>query len=58
MALLLPSPKDGYERWYLRDRPPRDAMRRVLENMVRAGALTEAEAQAAAEGPLILVPPG
>ncbi|MCK6517326.1 transglycosylase domain-containing protein [Myxococcota bacterium] len=58
LALLLPSPKDGYERWYLRDRPPRDAMRRVLENMVRAGALTEAEAQAAAEGPLILVPPG
>ena len=58
LALLLPSPKDGYERWYLRDRPPREAMRRVLENMARAGALTEAEAQAAAEGPLMLVPPG
>ena len=35
-----------------------EAMRRVLENMARAGALTEAEAQAAAEGPLMLVPPG
>lgn len=58
LALLLPSPKDGYERWYLRDRPPREAMRRVLENMARAGALTEAEAAAAAEGPLLLVPPG
>ncbi|MCK6524398.1 transglycosylase domain-containing protein [Myxococcota bacterium] len=58
LALLLPSPKDGYERWYLRDRPPREAMRRVLENMARAGALTEAEARAAAEGALLLVPPG
>ena len=58
MALLLPSPKDGFVRWYVRDRPPRVAMRRVLENMARAGALTEAEAAAAAEGPLLLVPPG